>query len=133
LHHDRYRAEQITASARNNSKTENNRGALRLLPVLLFRCSETLAKLGVSSSSLILQSKQANVMCITLAVSAKVSAWLPIASPAFWWHSDASDRCRRVLETRRPFLTKDSIDKRPQNKKLIQSEAEYESLLGSVE
>lgn len=50
-------------------------------------------------------------MCITLAVSAKVSAWLLISSPAFWWHSDASDYFWRVWETRRPFLTKDSIYK----------------------
>lgn len=82
-----------------------------LLSVLLFRCTETLAKLGVSNSLLILQSKQANVMCITLAVSAKVSVWLLISSPAFWWHSDASDYFWRVWETRRPFLTKDSIYK----------------------
>lgn len=56
-------------------------------------------------------------MCITLAVSAKVSAWLLISFPAFWWHSDASDYFWRVLETRRPFLTKDSIYKRLQNNK----------------
>lgn len=63
-------------------------------------------------------------MCITLAVSAKVSACLPISSAAFWWHSDASDSSRRVWETRRPFLTKDSIYKRLQNKKLIKFELE---------
>lgn len=71
-------------------------------------------------------------MCITLAVSAKVSAWLLISFPAFWWHSDASDYFWRVLETRRPFLTKDSIYKRLQNKKLIKFEPEYESLLGCI-
>lgn len=57
--------------------------------LLFFKCAEAPAEPGVSNSSLILQSKQANVMCITLAVSIKVSAPLLISRAAFWGHSDA--------------------------------------------
>lgn len=56
---------------------------------LFFKCEKAPAKPGVSNSLLILQSKQANVMCITLAVSLKVSEPLLISRAAFWGHSDA--------------------------------------------
>lgn len=45
-------------------------------------------------------------MCITLAVSAKVSAWLLISFPAFWWHSDASDYFLVCFGNKTSFLNK---------------------------
>lgn len=83
--------------------------------LLFFKCEEAPAKLGVSNSLLILQSKQANVMCITLAVSVKVSAPLLISWAAFWGHSDAGISSG-VGETRRARLTKTQSTKAAKQK-----------------
>lgn len=64
---------------------------------------------GVSDSLLILQSKQANVMCLTLAVSLKVSAAPLISRAAFWGHSDAGVSAARGEQDM--VANKDSIYK----------------------
>lgn len=98
------------------------------MPVVVFQVRGGRAELGVSNSLLILQSKQANVMCITLAVSLKVSAPLLISPAAFWGHSDAGDflGCWGN-KTRSP--NKDSIYKGCKTKTLITFELECGSLL----
>lgn len=84
--------------------------------------------LGVSNSLLILQSKQANVMCITLAVSLKVSAPLIISRAAFGGHSDAEDFLG-CWGNKTCSPNKDSIYKGCKNKTVITYELERGSLL----
>lgn len=78
--------------------------------------------LRVSNSLLILQSKQANVMCITLAVSVKVSAPLRTSRAAFGGQSDAEDFGCWGNKTCSP--NKDSIYKDCINKTVITFELE---------
>lgn len=92
---------------------------------------EAPAKLRVSNSLLILQSKQANVMCITFAVSLKVSAPLLISRAAFWGHSDAGDFLG-CWGNKTCLPNKDSIYKGCKTKTLITFELECGSLLRCV-
>lgn len=76
------------ASRRTRSAADAGRPAARARAADA-KCAQAPAEPGAPDSLLILQSKQANVMCITLAVSLKVSAALLISRAAFWGHSDA--------------------------------------------
>lgn len=76
------------ASRRTRSAADAGRPAARARAADA-KCAQAPAEPGAPDSLLILQSKQANVMCITLAVSLKVSAAPLISRAAFWGHSDA--------------------------------------------
>lgn len=88
LHQDRYRAKRIRAPRWSWEDRPP-----RFPELLFFKWAEARAEARSEFPTplLILQSKQANVMCITLAVSLKVSAPLLISRAAFWGHSDAED------------------------------------------